>query len=152
VLEVVEHIALTGVPAPDLLPRLASLIGEAWRPARVTIDATGIGEPIAAQLERRLGSRVQPFRFTVESKSRLGFGLMAAVTSGRLRCYAADGSPEYRALRAEAAAARVSYRPNGAIAWGVDPADGHDDHLVSLALAVAAAEDAGPRVAKGRVA
>lgn len=150
VLELVDVLALTGVPAPDLVPRLADLLGRAWRIDRVAVDSTGLGEPIAADLERRLGSRVRPFRFTAESKSRLGFGLVSAVTSGRLRCFASDGSREWRSLRTEAAAARVTYRPNATIAWGVDPAEGHDDHLVSLALAVSAATDAGPRVARGR--
>lgn len=150
VLEVVDVVALVGVAAPDLVPRLADLLGSVWRVDRVAVDSTGLGEPIAADLERRLGSRVRPFRFTAESKSRLGFGLVSAVTSGRLRCFANDGSAEWWALRSEAAAARVTYRPNATIAWGVDPAEGHDDHLVSLALAVSAATDAGPRVARGR--
>ncbi len=147
-LEVVEQVALRGVPASELVPRIASLLDAVWRPARVAVDATGLGGPIAEQLERRLGSRVQPFVFTAESKSRLGYGLVAAVTSGRLRCYAGEGSPEYRALREEASAARAHYRPNRTMAWGVE--EGHDDHLVSLALAVAAAGDSGPRVARGR--
>jgi hypothetical protein len=33
----------------------------------------------------------------------------------------------------------------------VDERDGHDDYVVSLALTVAAAPEAGPRPARGRV-
>ncbi|MDA0270365.1 MAG: hypothetical protein O2919_04980 [Chloroflexi bacterium] len=37
--------------------------------------------------------------------------------------------------------------------FDVDPAEGHDDYLVSLALAVSAAGvDGGPRTARGRAA
>lgn len=151
-LELVEQVTLRGVPATELVPRLLSLLRHVWRPARVAVDSTGLGAPIADQLEAVLGSRLHRYRFTAESKSRLGYALVAAVTSGRLRCYAGDGSPEYRALRSEAAAASAHYRPNETMAWGAAAGEGHDDHLVSLALAVVAAGDAGPRVARGRMA
>lgn len=81
-------------------------------------------------------------------KSRLGFGLLAAVT--RLRCYAADGSGEYRAFWQEIERARAIYRPNRTMNFFVEPAEGHDDFLMSLALTVEAARDSEPRIARGR--
>ena len=152
-LEVVEHVTEAGAAHDVLLARLSDLLGEVWRVSRVTVDATGIGETIAAVLARRLGDDVvQPLRFSAEAKSRLGFGLLAAVNGGRLKCYAADSSPEYATFFREIELARVGYRPGGRMTFHVDAADGHDDYLASLALAVEAGRDGlpQPRVARGR--
>ena len=152
-LEVVEHVAEAGAAHDVLLARLSDLLGEVWRVSRVTVDATGIGETIATVLARRLGEDVvRPLRISAEAKSRLGFGLLAAVNGGRLKCYAADGSPEYATFSREIELARVAYRPGGRMTFHVDAADGHDDYLASLALAVEAGRDGlpQPRVARGR--
>jgi hypothetical protein len=45
--------------------------------------------------------------------------------------------------------ARSQYRPNQTMNFYVDPQEGHDDFLVSLALATEAARDFSPRAAKG---
>jgi len=45
--------------------------------------------------------------------------------------------------------ARVRYRPNQTMNFYVDPQEGHDDFLVSLALVVQAAKGLSPREAKG---
>jgi hypothetical protein len=125
-----------------------------WRVRRLAVDATGLGETLARLLTRSLGDYVvRPVRFGVESKSRLGYGLLAAVNGGRLRMYAADGSAEYAAFCREIEAARVAYRPNQAMNFYVDASAGHDDYLVSLALTVDAGRDviAEPRIARGRI-
>jgi len=153
-LEVVEHIALTGVPHDELFARLADVLGRVWRVRRLVVDATGLGETIARLLERALGNDVvRPFKISAESKSRLGFGLMAAVNGGRLRSYAADGSPEHTQFWRQMELARVAYRANQQVNFYVDPAEGHDDYLASLALALEAASDAvtAPRIARGRL-
>lgn len=152
-LEVVEHVAEAGAPHDELLARLSDLLGEVWRVSRVTVDATGLGETIATVLARRLGEDiVQLLRFSTDAKSRLGFGLLAAVNGGRLKCYAADGSAEYATFSSEMKLARVAYRPGGRMTFYVDAADGHDDYLASLALAVEAGREGlpQPRVARGR--
>lgn len=153
-LEVVEQIALTDVPHDDLLSRLADVLGRVWRVSRVVVDATGLGETLARLLLRALGGDVvRAYRLTSESKSHIGYELIAAVNSGRLSVYAADGSAEYAAFWRQAELARVAYRPSRQMNFYVDPADGHDDYLVSLALTVEAASDGvrKPRVARGRV-
>ncbi|MCX6004141.1 MAG: hypothetical protein NT082_00450 [Chloroflexi bacterium] len=45
--------------------------------------------------------------------------------------------------------ARSVYRPNQTIIFFVDPAEGHDDYLISLALCVEAASLCAPRKATG---
>ncbi|MEX0785948.1 MAG: hypothetical protein WD939_04870, partial [Dehalococcoidia bacterium] len=150
-LDVVEHYVWTGEPHEALLPRLVDLLREVWQVRRLAVDATGLGETIARLLTAAIGSHVvRPFKFTQESKSRLGFGLLAATNGGRLKLYAGDGSLEHRHCMRELERARVAYRANRTMNFFVDPSDGHDDYLVSLALLVEAASDAAPRVARGR--
>lgn len=150
-LDVVEHYAWEAVPQDRLVREILPLLRDVWRVQRVAVDATGVGEGLAAMLARHLGTaRVLRLRFSTELKSRLGFGLLAAA-AGRLRCYAADGSPEYRAFWREVELARAVYRSNRTMSFFVDPAEGHDDYLVSLALVVEAARGWQPRVARGRL-
>jgi hypothetical protein len=151
-LEVVEHYAWVGEPHDRLYERLVDLLREVWRVRRVAVDATGLGETLAAWLARALGrDTVAPVRFSAESKSRLGYNLLAAVNGGRLKLYAGDGSAEHRAFWQEVERARVSYRANRTMNFYVDPSEGHDDYLMSLALTVEAATGARPRTARGRL-
>jgi hypothetical protein len=151
-LDVVEHYAWVDEPHERLFERLVDVLGPVWRVRRLAVDATGLGETMARLLLSALGRDVvQPFRFTAESKSRLGYNLLAAVNGGRLKTYAADGSDEYRCLFEQVERARVAYRPNRTMNFFVDPAEGHDDYLMSLALAVEAAAASRPRTARGRI-
>jgi hypothetical protein len=151
-LEVVEHCAWVGEPHDRLYERLVDLLREVWRVRRVAVDATGLGETLAAWLARALGrDTVAAVRFSAESKSRLGYNLLAAINGGRLKIYAGDGSAEYRTLWQEVERARVSYRANRTMNFYVDPSEGHDDYLMSLALTVEAATGARPRTARGRL-
>ena len=151
-LEVVEHYAWTGEPHDSLFPRLADLLREVWRVRRLAVDATGLGETISRLLTATLGSHiVRPVRFSAESKSRLGYGLLAATNGGRIKLYDGDGSLEHRHCMHELERARATYRANRTMNFFVDQSDGHDDYLVSLALLVEAGADAAPRAARGRV-
>ena len=147
---IVEHIQWTGVSPSSLYPQLVDLLQRVWHCRRVVVDATGLGQGPASFLERALGrSVVEPFTFTAQSKSRLGFDLLAAVNGGRLKMYAADGSPDYREFWRQMEQAEAHFRPNRTINFMVDPKHGHDDFLASLVLLVRAAQYA-PRVARGR--
>jgi hypothetical protein len=149
-IEVVTQYAWRGERHDRLHQRLVDLLDTVWQVRRLVVDATGLGEPIARFLTRALGSRVVPFRFTAESKSRLGYNLLAATNGGRLKLYAADGSPEYVATWQEIERARAVYRPNQTLNFFVPPQEGHDDFLMSLALVVEAAATWQPRTARGR--
>jgi hypothetical protein len=103
-------------------------------------------------LAHALGAgRVESVKFTAQSKSRIGFGLLAAINGGRLRMYRGDGSAEYREFWRQAEAARVIYRPDRAMSFFVDAAEGHDDYVVSAALVVEASSQTSRREARGRV-
>ena len=150
-IEIVEHAAWTGVPHERLLAQVVDALRSVWRVERVVIDATGIGETIARLVARALGNaRVEPLKFSAETKSRLGFELLAAVQGGRLKCYAADHSPEHAEFWRQAERARAVYRVNRTMNFFVDPAEGHDDYLVSAALLVRAARSRTRRAAIGR--
>jgi len=151
-LEVVEHYEWRSEPHDALTRRLIDLLREVWRVRRVAVDATGLGETVARLLTVAMGSHVvRPVRFTQESKSRLGYRLLAAVNGGRLKLYAQDGSTEYRQCRRELERARAAYRANRTMTFLVKPSDGHDDYLVSLALLAEASADTAPRAARGRL-
>ncbi len=153
-LEVLDHLALSGEAHDSLFSRLADVLGRVWKVRRLAVDATGLGETLSRLLSRALGGQVvKPLRFTAESKSRLGYDLLAAVNGGRLKMYAADGSPEYTEFWRQAESARVAYRPNRTMNFFVDANAGHDDYLVSLSLAVSAGRELTPvhRIARGRI-
>jgi hypothetical protein len=122
-----------------------------WNPKRVVVDATGIGQPVASFLRKELGSRVTPFTFTQKSKSDMGFELLSFVNSGRLKLYKQDGSKEYSETMFQLEKAKAQYRPNQTMNFYVDPQEGHDDFLMSLALLVAGARDFQPRRARGLI-
>lgn len=147
---VVEHYCWVGRKHPELFAQMVELLRNTWNCSRIVVDATGMGEPVASFLGGALGHRILPFKFTQSSKSALGFNLLAAVNSGRLKLYAQDGSADHRELMFELERARSVCRPNQTINFFVDPAEGHDDYLISLALCVEAASTALPKKAVGR--
>jgi len=146
---IVEHYRWTGQKHTALYPQLIDILQSVWHCRRIAVDATGVGQPVSSFLKKALGSRVLPFTFTAQSKSALGFALLAAVNAGRLKMYAGDGSAEYRQFWLEMERAKSQYRPNQTMNFYVDPAQGHDDFLMSLALLVKAADQYVPRGARG---
>ena len=148
VVKVVEHYQWTGTPHSQLYPLIVETLRK-WKCQKVLVDATGIGQPVASFLRKELGSRIIPFIFTQKTKSDMGFELLSLVNSGRLRLYYQDGSNEYRELLTQLEKARSQYRPNQTMNFYVDPQEGHDDFLISLALVAEAARHYSPRAAKG---
>ena len=149
--KIVEHYWWTGRKHTALYPQLIDILKNVWRCRRVVVDATGVGQPVSSFLRQSLGSRVIPFIFTQRSKSELGFNLLAAINSGRLKMYAGDGSAEYQEFWFEMERAKSQYRPSQTMSFYVDPAQGHDDFLMSLALLVEAASQYTPRAARGNL-
>ena len=150
VLNVVEHYWWTGRKHAELYPQLVDILKNGWRCRRVVVDATGVGQPVYSFLRKAMGSKVSPFVFTAQSKSELGFNLLAAINSGRSKMYAGDGSGEYQQFWLEMEKAKSQYRPSRTMNFYVEPVEGHDDFLMSLALMVEAANQHVPRGARGR--
>ena len=149
-IRVVEHYEWQGVPHHTLYPQLVDLLKNVWHCRRVAVDATGMGEGVASVLSKALGnSAVTSLRYSAQSKSRLGYDMLAAVNSGRLKMYARDGSEEWGEFWRQAMSARVQYRMDKTMNFYVEESQGHDDYLNSLALLVEAGKYL-PRVARGR--
>jgi hypothetical protein len=149
VLKVVEQYQWTGTPHSQLYPQMTDILKNVWNCHRIVVDATGIGQPVASFLRKELGSKVVPFVISSRSKSDMGFELLSFVNSGRLKLYKQDGSREYKETLFELERARAQYRPNQTVNFYVDPQEGHDDFLLSLALVAQAAKNLSPREAKG---
>ena len=149
--KVVETYSWVGTKHSDLYPKLVDIITNVWPCARIVCDATGIGEPITAFIRKAVGPKVHPFKFSQASKSEAGFDLLAAINSGRVKLYKQDGSPEYQQTLFELQKAKSVYRPNQTLNFFVEPSEGHDDHLISLALLIQAAKDFLPRKALGGI-
>ena len=151
VIRIVEHYCWTGRKHSDLYGQLIDIIKDVWICRRVVVDSTGVGQPVYSFLRKALGSKIVRFTFTASSKSELGYSLLAAINSGGLKMYSGDGSEEYRRFWTEMEKARSRYRANQTMNFYVEPAQGHDDFLMSLALLVKAAGGYAPREAKGRI-
>jgi hypothetical protein len=110
---------------------------EQWNIRALAIDATGLGAGLASLLLSKLGpERVVSFVFTRPAKSKLAYALLSLLNSGRLKLYDAASAPRdiaaecWRQLRL----ARYRLPAPEQLDFYVDPTDGHDDFLMSLAL------------------
>ena len=113
---------------------------DVWRPHRLVIDATGVGEGLWAMLDKALPTKVIPVKFNASVKSEIGYRFLAIIETGRFRdC---DPSPEadrqYAACQSEALIG-----PQRTLRWGVP--DGardengeliHDDIILADSLVV----------------
>jgi hypothetical protein len=144
-IQIVEHYEWVGMDYREQHLRLRELLRGLWNCVRLVIDASGIGAGLAAWLTESLGKGiVEEFHFTRASKSQLGWDLLAAVNTGRLKMYADDGSPEGRHFWEELRQARSAHLPGQTLNFYVPPEKGHDDYLVSAALCVRAAAAIAP--------
>lgn len=144
----VEAYQWTGRPLHEQCDRLVHLLRDVWRCRRVVIDASGLGTDLAARLVRAMGvTVVEPFTFTVASKSRLAYHLLAHVANGRLQMWDEERggrSPESEAFWTEVSRARPVVRAGGQLGFAAPPGQGHDDHVAMLALVAWAARGVAP--------
>jgi hypothetical protein len=116
-------------------------LGQTWRPMRMVIDATGVGEGLWSLLDNAFGPDiVVPVKFTQQIKSQLGYGLLGIIECGRYREY----HPFDETLRMQLDKCRSEIVPGPAklMRWGVpdgtrDATSGesvHDYDLITAAL------------------
>ena len=150
-LKVVEHYWWTGRGHRDQYVQMLDLLRNVWGCRNVVVDATGVGAGVASFLVSALGRQVViPFVFSAPSKSKLAYGFLAAVNAGRFKLYQQDGSPECREFWLEMEQARYAVSANQRMDFYIPPERGHDDFLISAALAVEAAGMVAVRRAVGR--
>jgi hypothetical protein len=135
-LQVVQQQWWTGKPYLEQYAAVLAL-AQSWRLQALVVDATGLGAGLASLLAARLGSeRVTAFTFTRPGKSRLVYQFLSAINSGRLKLYAQASAPAAIAAECWRQLRLARYRLVGPelLDMYVDPGEGHDDFLISLAL------------------
>ena len=135
-LHIVHHYWWTGKHYLEQYAETVALC-ECWGIRHLSIDRTGLGDVMASLLQTRLGAgRVKPFYFTRPSKSTLTYQFLSLVNSGRLKIYSPDGAPPIISTQCwqQLSTARYRIPGEGLLTMYVDPAEGHDDFLMSLAL------------------
>ncbi|HEX7733819.1 MAG TPA: hypothetical protein VF458_03125 [Ktedonobacteraceae bacterium] len=145
-LEIVHQQCWTGRPHLEQYAGALSLV-ERWHVRVLVIDSTGLGEGLASLLVSRLGAeRVRTFRFTQPSKSHLAFQLLGLINGGRLSLPMRSSAPLeiYDECWRQLCQARYRLPAPDRLDMYVDPADGHDDYLMSLALLTEALTDVTP--------
>jgi len=145
---VVEHYYWTGHSHREQYEQMLDVLRSVWSCSRVVVDATGVGAGVADFLLAALGDLiVEPFVFTLPSKSKLGYELLAAVNSGRFKMYAPDGSEECAEFWRQCERAEYSVKTNQVLNFYVPEREGHDDFLMSAALLAHAASGYGVEAA-----
>lgn len=135
-LEVVHHQWWTGRSHLDQYAAALAIV-ERWNVRALVVDATGLGAGLASLLLSKLGpERVVPYTFTRPAKSHLAYQLLSLLNSGRLKLYAPQAAPPsiYDECWRQARLARYRLLASETMDFYVDPRDGHDDFLASLAL------------------
>jgi hypothetical protein len=120
VLELVDMLYLPGRPPMELLNRVSEWFFGRWRCAFVTVDSVGVGDYLGVSLEQRYGkSVVKALRSTAADVSRMGFRLLAAGDTGRLRVFSEERpSEELRELWRQLGYLRREVLPGGRMRWG----------------------------------
>lgn len=96
--KVVKRITWTGEKHTRIYNMVKNLADE-WNPRYIVIDSTGVGAGLASFLERAYPGKVIPFQFTQQSKSKLGWGFLAVVETGRFKDYAPADKTFWQQLR-----------------------------------------------------
>lgn len=143
--KIVKRYYWIGTRHPKLYGEIRAICKH-WRSAYVLVDETGVGEPLYSFLSKILAkSLVLGVMFTSKVKSKMGYRLIAAIGSGRLKDYDLKehdgGLAEQFQKEMEYAEYEIHPGPGKRMSWGVP--DGkrdengeivHDDLLVGAAM------------------
>ena len=141
-IDVIHHCWWTGRSHLEQYAAVTALI-EQWGIHSLVIDATGLGAGLASLLLSKFGAdRIVPFTFSRPAKSRLAYQMLALINASSLKLYAPQQAPVaiYNECWQQLRRARYRLPAPETLDFYVDPADGHDDFLISLALLAEAAQ------------
>lgn len=114
--------------------------------ARVVVDGTGMGSPVADRLAANLDCEVIPYVLNMASKSDLYKHLNTEIKAKRIEIPGDDGtrdSIEFRHFQQQMEDLQKYYSGSHMVVHHPDEKDAHDDYPDSLALACWAAKDPG---------
>jgi hypothetical protein len=152
-LEIVHQHCWTGKSHMDQYMAVKELM-EQWNVRTLLIDSTGLGEGLASLLVKKFGfGRVRPFHFSQPSKSHLTYQFLDLINGGRLTMPTPDSMPAhiYQICWEQLRLARYRLPAPDVISMHIDPAEGHDDFLISVALLGEALNDLMQPVASASV-
>lgn len=152
--QIVHQVWWTGKTYPEQYAAVLTLC-EQWDIRRLCIDNTGQGAGLASMLIEKLGKeRVEAYVFSRPSKSKLGYQLLALINGGRFTLYHQAGAPGaiYEECWSQIRKARYALPAPETINFYVEPSEGHDDFLISLALCAQALEGIVQPAASSRIA
>jgi hypothetical protein len=151
VLRIVDHLYLPGRDAEGCTNELMAYVFNVWRCIAVVADARGVGEAVAMAMHRARPRQVVALKSSSEDVSRMGFAMLGAAATGRLRMYQDDGSEEHRQFWLQAKELRRELTPGRRIRFfaprkkavtnGGTTETVHDDFPKSLGYVVEAAQD-----------
>lgn len=141
--KVVEHIWWTGRDQVWQFEQI-NAIWQRWNLTYAVVDASGIGHGLSQFLAAHHPNRVEQLIFTRPTKSLLAYDLLAAINTKSLTVYQPDGSPHSQQLWWEIDHTTYNLHANDIMSWSVPDSLGHDDFIISLALACRAAAAAPP--------
>lgn len=99
ILHVVDHLYLPGQNPEALTDLLTRFLFEKWHCVHVCVDANGVGDSVAATLRNRRPGQVDALK---GKASEVGYRLLSAVKSGRLKVYTPEADDRAgRAMRSE---------------------------------------------------
>ena len=105
-------------------------VADRYPRCKMVVDATGVGDPVYEMLRRKLvGVKVEPFKFTSQSKEALIENLAIRLESRELRLL------ENHVQTAELAAFEYQTTKSGSVVRMNAPSGKHDDCVIALALA-----------------
>lgn len=142
VLSVREIVAERGITFAEQRRRVEAALAR-WRPVRVAVDQTGMGEMFVEDLQRRFGRVIEGVLFSPARRLDIATALRQAFEDGLIRI------PASEALRRDLHSVRQEAGATGAPRLVADRSgtDGHADRFWAMALAVAAAAEAPRRYA-----
>ena len=159
---VVQRYLWQGEKHSTLYQRLYHLV-QHWKAEKMVVDGSGVGAGVCSFLRDRLGGRVIPLTFNRQVKSKLGWGFLAVIDTGRFQDFCStynnhdengQANPlawqmmnEQERLQAlfqrqlQAVSCEASIGPERWLKWSVpegtaDPLGGllHDDLVISAAM------------------
>jgi hypothetical protein len=152
-IEVTHQCWWTGMKSGEQYAAIAELL-RVWNIRKLVVDSTGLGEMLASLLIDRFGAeRIEGYKFTRPGKSRLTYQFLGMINAARLKLYTQVEAPQPLSVECWSQLRLARYRipAEHMIDMYVDPGEGHDDFLISIALCAQAVQEFVPPITESLI-